>query len=354
MSDNFSSKLQTVKKQWKKKGWVPKSTAKRSRSSRNWESSSDDESDVPAQQTDFCLVCFEPDDSPSFEMQFMRSCTAEEIICELLRHGKVESKDYRLKLQGQKVGDGVILHDLDSSQRGFVTLELTHVFELAISPLEGDTFTIKVDMCFKVDEIKTAIELQTGISTEQQMLLYHGHVLKGFMTLIDYDVAPHEPLQLKIDKQHQIKLLMISGKEIEMTIKDSDTLNMLKAKVQYNTGIHWNQLRLVVDDEVLQGDETTMYDLKITDESVINIVRTSSFTVWVMRNRGQSIALEVQATDTVEDVKVKIFEKEGIPQEVQHLYVETAQLMPGQEMEDDRTLRDYDIDAQNYRLWMLV
>ena len=354
MSESFSAQLQKVKKQWKNKGWVRKSTTKSSRSSRNWESSSDEESDVPVQKTDYCLVCFEPDTDDSFQMQFLRSCTAQEIICELLHHGKVKSKDYMLKLQGQKVEDEAILHDLDIHQRGFVTLELTHIFELGVLPFEGDAFTIKVDMCAKVDEIKTAIEVQRGISTDLQTLLFHGYVLKGFMTLNDYSITPDDQLQLKIDKQRQIKLRMLSGEEIEMTMKDSDTLNLLKLKVQYKTGIHWNQLRFVVDEEILTGDECSMYDLKITDGSVINIVRISSFTVWIMQNIGAPITLDVQASDTVENVKVKIYEKAGIPPDVQHLYVETSRLLPGQEMENDRTLRDYDIDAEKCRLWILV
>jgi len=136
----------------------------------------------------------------------------------------------------------------------------------------------------------------------------------------------------------QLFVKTLTGKTVSIEVEEGESIEDVKAKIAEKEGIPPEQQRLIFGGQQLQ-DSKTIDDYDVGDDATLHLVLRlrGGMQLFVKTLTGKTVSIEVEEGESIEDVKAKIAEKEGIPPEQQRL------IFGGQQLQDSKTIDDYDV-----------
>ena len=248
--------------------------------------------------------------------------------------------------------------------------------EIVIQTLEGKRFSINYESANKPSTVKSSDTIETlkavlynevGITPTQQILVCAGKRLEDSQTLGGYNIKGGDIIMLAISTQKpqalsecgqgKIFIKPPHGRLIAIDVSATDTVAILKARIHQIHDIPMNQQQFIFSGTELRDDqpissyrvhEGDMLHLRFLPVLITHLPKPLSDCpnrrgqILVKTQTGGKLTLEVEASETVGDVKIKIYNLEEIPVQCQQL------IFSGRQLENYVTLEEFENGSTLY------
>lgn len=233
----------------------------------------------------------------------------------------------------------VTLSSLRVNGTYYIELQLDIRFSLRLEVFTGASFQLEVAGNEQVDTLYAEVNRQARVPYHRQEIVYGDHVLEMGMRISDYSVPNQATLLVNLrNYQVMVFLKTLTGQTIMLTVTPRDTVAQVKAMIEQQEGIPIAKQRLIFVGNQLHDDHYFL-DYRIEHESAVHLVvrEGDSFEVYVRAPSGRSHVFEVNPGDSVDQLKIKLRDREGIPCDIQQFFHN------GQLLESNRSLLESNV-----------
>ena len=210
-----------------------------------------------------------------------------------------------------------------------------------VNTRSGSMITLEVMLEDTIETVKKKILEEEGIPVQYQCLYYADKELRDYRTLNDYNIQRESTLVLTRELLDAMPIFvkMLTGKTITLNVTPETSVDTVKVEIHRRRGVPPGKQRLDFGVHELRG-ELMLTEYNIQKESTLYLRvddQCGSMPIHVLMPTGKMTTLDVLPSDDVQNIKLEIYEKDGIPPGLQYL------LFDGKELEDGRVLNDFNI-----------
>ena len=200
----------------------------------------------------------------------------------------------------------------------------------------GKCIALDVQVGDNIDKVKAMLQDKEGIPSDRQRIIFGRTELVGDRALSYYNIQNKSKLHVEILMELFVKTL--TGKTFAVDVTTVETIYHVKARIEKLEGIPVGRQRLFFGDtELCDGRFIPEYSIPAKATLHLRFHLRNGTHVFVQTVAGTYITLEVEANESIRNVRAMVEDTEGILTQHQRLFFANRQL------KDGRTLSDYNI-----------